>query len=75
MRVARLLRAIKSARGIRSMLSTLLFSLPALANISGIFSIVLFLFSILGMQVRGGATAIFTAAIALISHVPLITDH
>mmetsp|Transcript_15432 Transcript_15432/g.38715 ORF Transcript_15432/g.38715 Transcript_15432/m.38715 type:complete len:831 (+) Transcript_15432:1-2493(+) len=52
-RVVRLLRAIKSARRIRSMLTTLIFSLPALANISSIFCIVLFLFSVLGMQLFG----------------------
>jgi len=52
-RVARQQRANKSARRLRQMLSTLVFSLPALANISAIFLIVLFLFSVLGMQLFG----------------------
>ena len=53
MRVARVLRLIKSSKGLRSLLTALLLSLPAMANLSGIFLIVMFLYTVLGMQLFG----------------------
>ena len=52
-RVVRILRSVKSAKGLRSLMTTLLFSLPALSNICFLFVLVLFLFSVLGMQLFG----------------------
>ncbi len=52
-RVARVLRLIKSSKGLRSLLTALLLSLPAMANLSGIFLIVMFLYTVLGMQLFG----------------------
>ena len=52
-RVARVLRLIKSSKGLQSLLTALLLSLPAMANLSGIFLIVQFLYAVLGMQLFG----------------------
>ena len=53
MRVARVLRTIKSSKGLRALISALLLSLPALANLGGLFVILQFLYSVLGMQLFG----------------------
>ena len=55
-RVARVLRLIKSSKGLQSLLTALLLSLPAMANLSGIFLIVQFLYAVLGMQLFGKVT-------------------
>ena len=52
-RVARVLRTIKSSKGLRALLSALLMSLPAMANLGGIFLIMQFLYAVLGMQLFG----------------------
>jgi len=49
-RILRTMRAIKSSRGLRMLLTTLFTSLPALANVFGVFLILQFTFSVLGMH-------------------------
>ena len=53
LRVARVLRTVKSAKAIKQLLTTLVLSLPAIGNISGIFVIVQFMYAVLGMQLFG----------------------
>ena len=52
-RVSRVLRTIKSSEGLRALLSALLLSLPAMANLGGLFLIIQFLYAVLGMQLFG----------------------
>ena len=52
-RVLRTLRALRWARGLVTMLSLLVLSLPALANTLGIFLLLLFVYSLLGMALFG----------------------
>lgn len=49
-RIVRVLRLIRKAKSLRMMFSTFFQTLPALANIGGLLSLVLFLYSILGMN-------------------------
>ena len=56
-RVLRIVRAVKGFRGLRMLFTTLILSLPALANIMSIFLIVLCLYAILGMQIFGDVAA------------------
>ena len=49
-RILRTMRAIKSSRGLRMLLTTLFTSLPALANVLGVFLLMQFTFSVLGMH-------------------------
>ena len=52
-RILRTLRVIRTARSLRLLLSMLVLSLPALSNILGIFMIILFMYSLLAMQLFG----------------------
>uniref|UniRef100_A0A7S3F8C9 Calcium-channel protein CCH1 n=1 Tax=Haptolina ericina TaxID=156174 RepID=A0A7S3F8C9_9EUKA len=49
-RVLRTFRIARSVNGLRSLLKTVVLSLPALANILGLYVVVLFTFSVLGME-------------------------
>ena len=59
-KVGRVLRLIKGAKGIRTLLFSLVMSLPALLNICLLLFLVMFIFAVFGMslfknvQVRGG---------------------
>ena len=52
-RILRTLRVVRSARSLKMLFSMLILSLPALSNILGIFMIMLFMYSLLGMQLFG----------------------
>lgn len=54
LRVARVLRLIPRARGLNSLLQTLLLSLPALANVGSVLFLFLFVFGVVGMSLFGG---------------------
>ena len=49
-RIGRVLRLVKSARGIRTLLFSLMVSLPALVNIGLLLIMVMFIYSIVGMS-------------------------
>ena len=49
-RIARVLRLIKRAKSLRTIFNTFTSTLPALANIGGLLFLVLYLYSILGMN-------------------------
>lgn len=49
-RIARVLKLIKRAKSLRMMFATFILTLPALANIGGLLFLVLFLYSVLGMN-------------------------
>ncbi|KAM6898606.1 sodium channel protein type 4 subunit alpha A [Lycodopsis pacificus] len=49
-RIGRILRLIKGAKGIRTLLFTLMMSLPALFNIGLLLFLIMFIFSIFGMS-------------------------
>ena len=49
-RILRTMRAIKSSHGLRTLLATLFTSLPALANVLGVFLLMQFTYSVLGMH-------------------------
>lgn len=53
-RVLRTLRMIKASRSIQSLLMTLLYSVPALVNILGVFCILMFVYAVLGMELFSG---------------------
>eukprot|EP01006_Ploeotia_vitrea_P048081 TRINITY_DN67195_c4_g2_i1.p1 TRINITY_DN67195_c4_g2~~TRINITY_DN67195_c4_g2_i1.p1 ORF type:complete len:577 (-),score=35.41 TRINITY_DN67195_c4_g2_i1:23-1753(-) len=53
LRVLRVLRVIKSAKGLQHLLKTLVFSLPAMYNITALLFVVFFVFAILGMGLLG----------------------
>lgn len=52
-RILRTFRVIKSARSLRMLLSMLVFSMPALINILGLFLIITSMFALLAMQIFG----------------------
>ena len=52
-RVARVLRLVRRARGLRTLLQTLLFSLPALVNVGSVLVLFFFIFAIMGMNLFG----------------------
>ena len=52
-RILRTFRVIKSARSLRMLLTMLVLSLPALANIIGLFLIITSMFALLSMQLFG----------------------
>ena len=52
-RILRTVRMVRSMRSLRLLLSMLLLSLPALSNVLGIFLIMLFMYSLLAMQLFG----------------------
>ena len=56
-----MLRLIKSSKGLQSLLTALLLSLPAMANLSGIFLIMQFLFAVLGPPAPAGPKAAATS--------------
>lgn len=49
-RLVRILRFVKAARGIRKLLFALLMSLPALVNVAALLFIILFIYTIMGMN-------------------------
>ena len=53
-RILRTLRLIKSVRHISSLLMTLVYSIPPLVNILGVFTIVMFVYAVLGMELFSG---------------------
>ena len=53
-RVLRTLRLVKSSREVQALLMTLLYSFPALVDILSIFCIIMFVYSVLGMQLLAG---------------------
>jgi hypothetical protein len=52
-RVARLLRMVKTSKGLRSLLKTLWLSLPNIVNVAALLFLVLFTFSVAGMDLFG----------------------
>lgn len=52
-RIARILRLIPRARGLRTLIQTLLFSLPALWNVGSVLFMFFFIFAVMGMQLFG----------------------
>ena len=52
-RIGRVLRLVKSAKGIRKLLFALVISLPALLNIGALLTLIIFIFSIIGMSQFG----------------------
>ena len=52
-RVARVLRLVKRAKGLRTLLQTLLFSLPALLNVGSVLFLFFFIFAVMGMNLFG----------------------
>ena len=48
LRVTRLFKLIKSFEGIKNLIDTAIYSLPALLNVAALLSLVFFIFSILG---------------------------
>ncbi|KRX08462.1 hypothetical protein PPERSA_12943 [Pseudocohnilembus persalinus] len=52
-RIARVLKLIKRAKSLRMMFATFILTLPALANIGALLFLVLFLYSVLGMNLFG----------------------
>lgn len=53
LRVARAFRLIPKAKGLRTLFNTLLQSLPALSNVTGVVAIIYFIYAILGMNLFG----------------------
>jgi len=49
-RVLRILRLLKNLKGLRDLIMTLVFAFPALVNIAGLLCIVMFMYSVLGMN-------------------------
>jgi hypothetical protein len=52
-RIARILALVRKARDIRVLLETLWYSIPSLANIGAFMFLVLFIFTVLGVQIWG----------------------
>lgn len=52
-RILRIVRLIKSARSLNIMFTTFIVSLPALLNVGGLLLLILYLYSILGMELFG----------------------
>lgn len=52
-RVARLVRLIPKAKGLRTLVQTLVFSLPALFNVGAVLFMFIFIFAVMGMQLFG----------------------
>jgi len=49
-RIARMLRLVRSLRSIRNLLATLIYALPALANVGGLLLLLLFIYAVLGVH-------------------------
>jgi hypothetical protein len=52
-RIARAFRLIKRAKGLRTLLNTLIFSLPALTNVGSVLFLFFFIFAVMGMNLFG----------------------
>ena len=52
-RVARIFRLIPKAKGLKKLFQTLLYSLPALANVGSVLFLFFFIFAVLGMNLFG----------------------
>lgn len=52
-RIARAFRLIKRAKGLRTLLHTLIFSLPALINVGSVLFLFFFIFGVMGMNLFG----------------------
>lgn len=52
-RVIRVLRLVKRAKGLQTLLQTLLFSLPALFNVASVLFMFFFIYSVMGMNLFG----------------------
>mgnify|MGYP006099554907 FL=1 len=55
-RVARVVRLAKRAEATKALLRTLLLALPAVANVAGVFLLLIYIFSIVGMHMFGKLT-------------------
>jgi len=53
LRVARIFRLIPRAKGLNTLLQTLVFSLPALGNVGSVLFLFLFVFGVVGMSLFG----------------------
>ena len=53
LRLARLLRAVRIAKGIRTLIRTLMLSLPGLVNVAGLLLILIFLYAVVGVKIFG----------------------
>lgn len=53
LRVARMFRLIPRARGLNVLMQTLVFSIPALANVGSVLFLFLFVFAVVGMNLFG----------------------
>jgi hypothetical protein len=53
LRVARIFRLIPKARGLRTLLETLVSSLPALGNIAAVLCLFFFIYAVIGMNLFG----------------------
>lgn len=54
LRVVRVFRLIKRAKGLQRLLTTLLYSLPALINVGSVMLLFFFIFGVVGMNLFGG---------------------
>jgi hypothetical protein len=52
-RIFRIFRLIKRAKSLQMMIQTFIFTLPSLANIGGLLMLILYLYSIIGMNLFG----------------------
>ena len=50
-RVLRILRLLKNLKGLRDLIMTLVFAFPSLINIASLLCIVMFMYSVMGMNV------------------------
>ena len=50
-RVLRILRLLKGAKGVKNLLMTMVLSFPSLINVCSLLGLVLFMYSVLGVQV------------------------
>lgn len=53
LRVVRIFRLIPKAKGLRTLLQTLMFSLPALGNVGSVLFLFFFIYAIIGMNLFG----------------------
>ena len=53
LRVVRILRVLKFAKGVQTLLLTLIYSAPSLINIASLLFLVMFIFAVIGMQLFG----------------------
>ncbi|KAG2440696.1 hypothetical protein HXX76_003554 [Chlamydomonas incerta] len=53
MRIGRMFKLIKNARGLRTLFNTLISSLPAIANVGSLLFLLMFIYAVLGMNLFG----------------------